>query len=46
MNTNMTWVYGFNIQCVLVLWTRVASALEGFRCSEGLMSEVFMVWCP
>ena len=31
MNTNMTWFYSYVLNlCVLVLWTKVASALEGF----------------
>ena len=44
MNTNMT---GFNNLCVLVLWTKVASALEGLKGensvywinSQGLFSQ-------
>ena len=31
MNTNMT---GFRCFCILVLWTKVVSALEGLTCES------------
>ena len=39
MNTNMTGFGCFSMICVLVLWTKVASALEGLICHANSFGE-------
>ena len=39
MNTNMTGLKVFKNLCILVLWTKVASAFEGLKTSQPLGQE-------
>ena len=39
MNTNMTWIKKIKNLCILVRWTKVASALEGFT----MNAEILMI---
>ena len=43
MNNNMTRLDGFQKICVLVLWTKEASALEGLRFASQFLLEIYLV---